>query len=535
MAAVLIDIALAYYREPLRYRRLSDSRCPLPRGFDALVPDFSAALSTRHIDETAAGLGTTPEEILEAARFFLRHVLLGPDSSHYRHLGLCADASTQRVRQHYQLLIRFFHPDAHSDGNDPDAYSTRLNAAYHILRDEQARARYDEEQAAAGQAVICDEDLWHFFKPSDIRASAEKHLAEKGSFRVRGRRWFSMAAVALVVLSAAGSLLWIRSERQTPHLLLTHPGRLPQSPALPSFLGGAIEAPPGSSVIPGREQALERPGSEAETQGSMPPRLLEVSSSDADQGAKDTAATPSVVDSPETVEAVREIGEPDRMAEVGATSLVTAQASSAVDPSASLALEIASALATLDTERAERRKEFERERQTIAEERARLMTERDSMERLKQAESEWTSPAASSTTTPETPPVSQEKSIVSPPPTIQADATLDKLLRAYRQGDLDRLVSLFTPRAQVNDGSGSTFIRADYGDLFGRVKYRRLSINGMHWQVRKDGTLAGDGRLSVSGKANDGENWDHASGSIQLELVPWKGSYKIAKMLHKLD
>ena len=42
MDAVLVELALAYYREPLRYPRLSDPRHPLPAGFAALVPAFAA-------------------------------------------------------------------------------------------------------------------------------------------------------------------------------------------------------------------------------------------------------------------------------------------------------------------------------------------------------------------------------------------------------------------------------------------------------------------------------------------------------------
>jgi hypothetical protein len=92
MAAPLVELALDYYRDPLAYRHLAEAERPLPQGFGALLAEFCTALSSARIAQTAAQLSADPGEMEEAARFFVRHVLLSPAGDFYRHLGLNRDA-----------------------------------------------------------------------------------------------------------------------------------------------------------------------------------------------------------------------------------------------------------------------------------------------------------------------------------------------------------------------------------------------------------------------------------------------------------
>ena len=139
----LIEFALAYYREPLRYPRLSDTRHPLPAGFAAMVPAFGTALAPRHLPTTAAALNASPDEVLAAGRFLIRQILLAPGATPWRMLGFEAEAPVAQIRRHYQLLIRLFHPDRRSSLSELDTeYASRLNSAYHALR---------------GEAPACDE------------------------------------------------------------------------------------------------------------------------------------------------------------------------------------------------------------------------------------------------------------------------------------------------------------------------------------------------------------------------------------------
>ena len=102
MVPDLIILALDYYRAPLRFPHLADPKQPLPESFDNLVAAFGSAMSARNIESTARALGTRPEEVEQASRFFLRQVLLSPRSDHYRVLGVSSNASDEAVRQHYQ-------------------------------------------------------------------------------------------------------------------------------------------------------------------------------------------------------------------------------------------------------------------------------------------------------------------------------------------------------------------------------------------------------------------------------------------------
>ena len=145
MVPALVELALDYYRNPVAYSHVADLSRPLPRGFPEFFKEFGAALSSSRIEQTAAQLSTDVHELEEAARFFVRHVLLDPAGDYYRYLGLFRDATRESIRSHYMLLIRMFHPDRVAEATDADlAYSSRLNAAYHVLHDPEERARYDQ-------------------------------------------------------------------------------------------------------------------------------------------------------------------------------------------------------------------------------------------------------------------------------------------------------------------------------------------------------------------------------------------------------
>ena len=256
MDAVLIELALAYYREPLRYPRLTDSRQPLPTGFAALVPAFGVALVPRHLPATAAALGASPEEILAAARFLVRQVLLAPGASTWRMLGFEAEAPPARVRQHYQLLIRLFHPDRQARMGDLDTdYAARLNHAYHTLRGGAAVMEDDleadaETEECQSSAVASDELRW-FFQPQQRLDSGQAPRIKRGQWRRLIRRSLLVAALGLIVGVAVFILVSLMSPA-SPHLQMS-PNRAAQETATerqPSYLQGtALKTSDGKPAL----------------------------------------------------------------------------------------------------------------------------------------------------------------------------------------------------------------------------------------------------------------------------------------------
>jgi trichohyalin len=257
MKAVLVELALAYYREPLRYPHLTDPRQPLPAGFANLVPAFGSVLASRHLEATAAALAARPEEVLEAARFFVRHVLLAPGASHARELGFDGEATPDQVRQHYQLLIRLFHPDRQARLSDGDTgYAARLNAAYQVLRGNAAgleAAEYEEEAEALGPQVA-NEELRRFFMPrlgtAPRQASGLPREAMRRRPGWRPSRQFVLAAALLGVVGITGFVLVTLTRPAGIQLqMVTNPAKpVTATERPPSYLLGNPKAPAEAGV-----------------------------------------------------------------------------------------------------------------------------------------------------------------------------------------------------------------------------------------------------------------------------------------------
>lgn len=144
MVPKLLVLALAFYREPLRFGHLVDPTRSLPEAFGHWLAAASKALTPGEIEATAAALNTQPETLREAFLFFLRQTLLSPRADHYRTLGLSRHSSEASIKHHHTLLVRLFHPDRVPDETERNSILTaRINSAYQTLCDPRTRRHYD--------------------------------------------------------------------------------------------------------------------------------------------------------------------------------------------------------------------------------------------------------------------------------------------------------------------------------------------------------------------------------------------------------
>lgn len=110
-------------------------------------------LAAGRVASTGRTTGAENHRAQQSARFFVRHVLLRPGTSHYALLGLPADATQATVREHYRLLIRLTHPDfTPSKDPWPDDAAARVNLAYDVLSNPGKRSDYDQLLKAPVQA-----------------------------------------------------------------------------------------------------------------------------------------------------------------------------------------------------------------------------------------------------------------------------------------------------------------------------------------------------------------------------------------------
>jgi len=132
-----------------------------------------------------------------------------------------------------------------------------------------------------------------------------------------------------------------------------------------------------------------------------------------------------------------------------------------------------------------------------------------------------------------TPAQEKEKEKGQAGPRANPGSVIARLVHYYQTGNLKDFVGLFTANAQVSGGSGVGYIRSDYAQLFAEKPQRRLSVGGLKWQPGGGGAMTGIGSYRALTRKGPDDKWRTATGRLQIELVPWKGGYKISKLYHR--
>ena len=201
----IIDLALACYRRPLDYQDRFSLTAPLPEGIDRLL--WLANGSPEALDAAIRQTGAKPQELRDAARFCIQQWCLVRSADSHRVLGVAPDAPPEKIKEHYRLLMRLFHPDrAAGQKTWTDHYASRVTEAWTALSRLQDRAAPDS-QSCPPYVPIQDA----------IRPVAERAAERPGSLanryrpeqRLRARRrwaphllvWSGLMLVTITVLS----------------------------------------------------------------------------------------------------------------------------------------------------------------------------------------------------------------------------------------------------------------------------------------------------------------------------------------------
>lgn len=170
-----LEVALALLRMPSM--RASLQQRPLPGEVSEVIE--LAAGSPHRLARAAARMGEPPGDVLEAARFYIREVLLCADADAYRVLGVPRDAAPAQIKAHHRALQHWLHPDRRGDDWE-SIYATHINTAWGELRTPDRRAAYDARMASGSDSVDVSATQ-HRVLVSDWRAAPGNRSNQAGS------------------------------------------------------------------------------------------------------------------------------------------------------------------------------------------------------------------------------------------------------------------------------------------------------------------------------------------------------------------
>ena len=214
-----LKAALALTASPSSRRRLR--RAPLPQGVALLLR--IVAEDRERIEACAKRLQRRPEELQEAAAFYIEQILLTATADSYRVLGVQPDATGAELRQNLALLCRWLHSDVCRD-QGRSVFFVRITGAWNSLKTPERRAAYDaafqarlpapksfdeprswDEPMSRGEHKSCDGANHSSKRGKRTGAESEMSGAAAGGKRLtararRGRRdslWRRLMAFAL--------------------------------------------------------------------------------------------------------------------------------------------------------------------------------------------------------------------------------------------------------------------------------------------------------------------------------------------------
>ena len=520
-AADIVDWALACYRTPLAYQDRLSLAAALPEGMDRLL--WLANGSPEALEAGVQQTGARPQELRDAARFCVQQLCFARNADPYRVLGVEPGAPPERIKEHYRLLMRLFHPDR-AVGRETwtEHYASRVNEAWTALSRSQNHAVQDRPPALRIPA-------WDTLSPVAERATGRSRPPPVRNHPGRGvcvrPRWLPSLVLGGLTLAAAMGVLGGFYLDQSS---ISRTGFRPTSNADPP--AGVATAPdPASALAPLLAapdwRALEQREQQAQRQvARLQERHEQLEQNRREQIAAEEALLEKVrAERSRLEEQVK--AEQARVAQVRAERLVVEQQrlmqlqaeQARVEQVRierqwaerrrleELQVERARAERLADELRAERRrmeqakveqakvKQLKAERVQVERQRMeeQLKAERARVERARLEAAANRAPVASMTVTDAAP---DRHDLTA----ADLESLMNRYTRAYQQEDLNSVMALFGAGARDR-------VHRDYAALFARHRVRGLWLQDLRWLFR-GGSASGSGRyeLRLEGR-NDGE------------------------------
>ncbi|ODS63003.1 MAG: hypothetical protein ABS41_07470 [Arenimonas sp. SCN 70-307] len=462
-----LEQALAYWRAPALLAAARQR--PLP---DDVLEVVRIAAGDRVTAEfAAAALGTSADELCEAAPFYLQQLLFAPGASSYRVLGVNPDAPDARIKEHYRWLVRWLHPDRNPDEWEA-LYADRVNRAWQDLRQPEKRAAYDAgladgwgEDAAVGPEGPPTRTASPAGAPSGANLRSTPVDAPILSARTTQRLPIIVLGSFGLLAGALLALMWYAQNPRTPRTAMP-PVAIAAEPAVAETPTEAV------AVIPAAEAGVVATASEPSEPPAPTPPV------GAPSGANpQLATTPAGGPSGPTPRTPKPPTPPPAAPARAVPSVTPAPTTAAAATATATAARPAPAIAA--------------------------------------------QPAA---------PAPQPEATPTPITEQEALALLEQFTTAYRRGDLRALMRLFT-RDATNNRGGRAEIAYDYQELFDDSDARELRLTPNGWlQGETSATVLArfEARVSRAGRWRTGRS----EGEIRFDLAREDGVLRIKTIRH---
>jgi hypothetical protein len=547
-----VELALALYRAPRNAEQVR--RQPLPKGMTLLLRvaggDGAALLE-------AAGTGARPQDITEAARFFVQQALFWDDRDPYRVLGVRRDADLATIKEHHRLLIRFLHPDR-SDGTGMEVYAERINRAWNALRTPERRADTDTrlERASSGPSEASVPDIAPapiMARPNLAPAAPARPLPNLGA-------WLLGSAVVLAVLTVGW--VWLETTQVPPETLVDADAASPppSTQAEPATRADTVAPAPTDTVASAQAAATApalAPAGTVDAPESLPAAATDtpgMASAAAPPTSMPAAPLPESATAPApaigatgraaaTAQAEADESPAAPVAGAPAAGAPALAATTPVSPAATdrAALPPARAPRTRPADSAPSERGAEASASTAAVEPPARSAPAPSHvaaasppARNAAPEPAAGSPSAGATAAPESVAAAATPAPPEPRRSIerrQAEAVLAAFSVAYARGDLPGLLSLFSADARNNRGD-LVAIAEDYEQFFAGSGWRSIDFADVQL-IQDDSGATATAYFAAQIKPLSKSKMVKVSGRIQFDLRKDAGRVVIARLLHE--
>jgi len=509
----ILRLVLAFHRSPRSFPGLDDPSQPLPKGIRAIL---ELAIAEDHVLSglrQIAVMGISPAMLRAAVRFFVRRVLFLPGGDDFRVLGLASDSNLTEVETHYGLLMKLLRQDRKA--NDESGVS-RVGAAYERLcrseitshPDEFMKKPGDTEGAEEGLDLDLSPNMGHGvssgLRPSpvdtgEIIASNNARTAPAAASNIARN---IMLIVGVVVIVFVLYLTQIKITGNTgPELavdLPTAPATVVTEPVTKPMITPA--AVPINKKVADNEDVMALETAQA-AKAAAKEEARAAAQAEADILAKTVAA---------------------------AKAEVAAKAKAKADAEAQAMLK-AAAIARRQRE-AELRAQAKARAKVAAEARVKAAAEAKIAAKIAAKAKAEAEAAAKARAAAKAATEARAQAAVSAG--LISSASLNKMLAAFasafQAGDLNKLLSLYSPVVRTDKSIDITGVRTEYQTLFKNSTGRNVQFKNMNWE-QKAGYARGSGQYTLSMEGKDGQPTYEESGDVTLQVESHSGELQIIR------